>query len=1152
MTIIELLSQLRTMEVKLWAEGENLRYQAPKGKLEPGLLQEISRRKSEILAFLKQAGAEAKSVQAPIMPIQREGQSLAVSFSQQSLWFYAQMMPDSPVYNIPNAIRISGAMDLNRVHEAMDRVAKRHESLRTVFKNSGGKPAQEILTAASGILELKDLTGLGETERQAALQRMLVEESWKPFDLKNGPLWRITIFRLEEMESVMLLTIHHIISDAWSNGVFVKEFFAAYEDAVSGRKTLLPPPAVQFADYAAWQRERLSDPDIADSLLSYWKKQLENPTTLEFPVDLPRPAVQSFSGETLTRTLSEEMTQKVKDFCLSEDITVFMLFLTAFKILLYRCCGQEDILTGTVVANRNRPEIMGMIGFIMNTLVLRADLSGNPSFKELLSRIKSMTLDAYAHQEMPFDRLLEELKPERDPGRTPLFQVMYIHQSTGEVGLNVPGLGIRTMELENKAAPFELRMITEEKAGRISCRLDYCTDLFKESTIERILRQYERILGVILSDPGQTVNGFSLLSESELKKVTVDFNDTFVPFPKDRLIHQMFEDQVQKTPDAQAVVFEGESLTYSELNVRANKLAHYLIRHGVGPDVTVGVCLERSFEMVVALMGILKAGGAYVPFDPNYPKDRVEYMIRNACTKALVTRRDLTQLIPEFDGTLICIDQAWAEILGEKGGNPDVAVHDGNLAYLIYTSGSTGEPKGAMNTHLGMRNHKQWMQHSFQLTAQDKVIQKTPISFDVSVWEFFWPLVNGACLVMARPEGHKDPGYLIRTIAEEGITTLHFVPAMLSAFLDYPGAERCTSLRQVFCSGEALSMELQQRFFSKFNIPLYNVYGPAECADIATAWVCSRESGRNFVPIGKSIANVQVYILDSYMNPVPVGVVGELCIGGAGVGRGYINKPELTRERFIPDPFSREEGKYLYRTGDLGRFSEDGIIEYKGRCDFQVKIRGMRIELSEVERVLLRHPAVKECIVIAWEKQQGSVHLVCYAVCAPGLSVESAGLRDHLSKSLPEYMVPHIFVFMDQLPLLSNGKINRKALPEPVFEKTAEYAAPRNALEAQIAVIWEEELGISNVGIHDNFFEIGGHSLLLAKVHSRLNQEFGREFSLIDLFTHSTVSLLAKYISAEGEETGADEEQERIQKQKEARLLRKQNRREVSKHEQLV
>lgn len=1140
MTILEFMAELRGMGIRLWAEGENLRYQAPKGKLEKDVLQRIAARKGEILQFLKQVSLDAKSLQESIPAVNRSD-ALEVSFSQQSLWFYDQLVPGSAVYNIPNAIRITGALDEQILRQALRQTALRHEALRTVFENVQGNPAQRILPEAEVLFQTADLTLLNEAEREAALKDGLEAEAWKPFDLQKGPLWRIMLFKTGERETVLLLTIHHIITDAWSNGIFVREFFALY-DALSAQKpAALPPQQIQFADYAAWQRKRFATPEIKEPLLEYWRKQLDNPTVLGISTDFPRPAVQSFSGDSRTLTFSAEMTARLKTFCASEDVTVFMLLLTAFQTLLHRWCAQEDILVGTVAANRGRLEITGMIGFIMNTLVLRTDFSGNPTLRELLSRVKAMTLDAYAHQEMPFDSLLEELKPERDMGRTPLFQVMYIHQNTEEVQLRLSGFEIAPVELKNKVAPFELRLITEEKNGRISCRMDYCTDLFKASTMDRFLLQLEQMADTILSQPQLCVDDFSVLTPAESDTIINTFNNTAVPFPKDKRIHQMFEEQAEKNPDAAAVVFEGETVSYGELNRRANRLAYYLKKRGVGADKVVGVCLERSVEMVVSLLGILKAGGAYVPFDPHYPKDRVEYMIRNSGAQCMIAAEKFLELIPEFGGDILCIDKEREKICAESEMNPPCEVTDENLAYVIYTSGSTGEPKGCMNTHLGMRNHKQWMQHTYRLTPQDRVLQKTPFSFDVSVWEFFWPLINGACLVVAKPEGHKDPSYLIRTIREQGITVIHFVPSMLSIFLEHPEVKSCTSLRHVFSSGEALSLDLQRRFFETFDVPLYNVYGPAECADVSTAWTCRPEYSDRIVPIGTPIANVQTYILDKALNPVPVGVVGELCVSGDGVGKGYINRPDITAERFPANPF--KAGTRLYKTGDLAKYREDGVIEYAGRSDFQVKIRGMRIELSEIERVLGDHPAIHQNTVIAWEKEPGNLHLVCYAVFEKDKAVPQSELTAYLLKSLPDYMVPRIFVFLESLPLLANGKINRKALPEPEPIKREDIVPPSNETEERIAAIWKEALGVSEVGVYDNFFEVGGHSLLLTKIHSRLNAEFEREFSLIDLFTYSTIAAFAKFVSGEEEEAGGVDK-ERLEKQRQARQQRRQSRRQ--------
>ncbi len=1142
MSLIGFVSELRAKGIKLWLEGESLKYQGPKGQITPELLGEIAQRKAEIITFLKQVADNQNSSSEPIPKAKRDGQAVEVSYSQQSLWFFDRLNPDSSVYNIPNAFRIQGKLDIYAVEAALNEIINRHEILRTTFGDQNGKPVQIIASDFQWKLKVTDFQEYQGLDVREKIRERINEDAWQPFDLEKGPLWRFNLYALSPEEYLLTFTIHHIISDAWSNVLFFTEFFKLYEAFTAGQMLNLPFLPIQFGDYAAWQRRRFDERKVREPLLAYWKKQLAGYSILELPTDYPRPLTPSFAGSSQTILLPGELSAKIKELCASHDITLFMLLLAVFKVLLYRYSGQEDAIVGTVVANRSQPEVTGLIGFIMNTIVLRNDLSGNPSFAELLERVKDNTLDAFTHQELPFDLLLEELKPERDISRTPLFQVMYIHQNATDTTLRMQGLQIRSLEIENKVAPFDLRLITQETPEGILCRLDYCTALYKDSTISVMLKHYRNLIEGVVADSGTPIGALPLLSADERHQILEGFNKTTVPYPTDRLIHELFEEQVRKGPERTAVVFEGQSMTYLELNQKANQLAHYLRKLGVGPDVTVGVCLERSFEMVISLLGILKAGGAYVPFDPNYPQERVEYMIENAKVKVLITVSSLLERIPGSDRVVICLDQEERKIQQENCVNVDSGVNKDNLAYIIYTSGSTGLPKGAMNTHWGLLNHKLWMQEAYRLTPEDRVLQKTPFSFDVSVWEFFWPLITGATLVMARPEGHKDPQYLIKTIVEQGITIIHFVPSMLAIFLEQPNVRDCISLRQVFCSGEALSINLLQKYRAVFKIPIHNVYGPAECSDVSTAWTDDRGESLKVVPIGKPISNVRVYILDQYQNPVPIGVAGELYVSGVSVGKGYINNPVLTKERFLPDPFSPNLGSKMYKTGDLARFLPDGNIEYLGRSDFQVKIRGFRVELGEIEQLLSEYPQVKANAVIAQEKENGDKYLVAYIVPQDGQIIETTAIREYLRNKLPQYMLPSAFVFMDRLPLNPNGKLDRKALPAPDFTSVTgnDHVAPRNEIEAILADIWKEVIGLAEVGINDNFFEIGGHSLLLAQVNRKMAEVFQREFSLIEMFTYPTISALAAYVAGDTREQTFSHNQDRIQKQKEAKRKRKE------------
>jgi len=1120
-TILELLSTIRQKGIKLWTEGDKLHFDAPKGAMTQEILNVIKENKAEIIEFLRNAEEVKNKMKQTIFPAPRDTNIFPVSYSQQSLWFLDQLLQENVGYNIPNAIRIKGELDIKAVETAINHIAARHEILRTTFDNMDGKPVQVISPHKNIALEVRDLSNLLESPDSRKLQDILSEEAWKPFNLKNGPLWRVILFKLGENDHILFMNIHHIISDAWSNGVFVKEFAEIYHAIIKGRDILLPQLPVQFADYALWQREHYAKNEVMDKLLGYWKKKLSASTVLDIPTDFKRPLVQSLSGKTKIICLDEKLSERLKTICKNEGVTLFMLVLSAFNVLLHRYSGQDDIIVGSVVANRDRLELQGMIGFIMNTIALRSDLSENPSFKDLLQNVRTMTLEAYAHQDMPFDLLLEHIAMERESGRSPLFNVMYIHQNVQQVNLELPGLMVSELQIENKSAPFDLRLISREINDKIELRLDYCTALYKDETADRILIHLKNFLSKVSEDISQKIDNICFMSDNEYDRIVNEFNNTSRLYPADKKIHELFEEQVMLRPNKTALIFEEEKLAYLELNKKANQLAHALKKLGVGPDVLVGVCLERSVDMVVSILGILKAGGAYVPFDPTYPRDRVEYMIKNAEVKVMLTWKRLLSKIPECNAHIICLDRERENLEKECTENLICEVQDDNLAYVIYTSGSTGAPKGAMNTHLGMGNHKLWMQDTYKLTPEDKVLQKTPFSFDVSVWEFFWPLITGACLVVAKPDGHKDPRYLLDTIIKHGITVIHFVPSMLKIFLELDEVKNCTSLRHVFCSGEALSPDLAKKFFEKFNLPLHNVYGPAECADVATAWTCTSKDNTDSIPIGKPISNVRIYILDRYLNPVPVNVPGEIYVGGVGVGKGYVNNPKLTQERFVTDPFVNSAamnfsgtGKAkMYKTGDLGRFREDGVIEYIGRSDFQVKIRGMRVELGEIENVLSEHAGVRECVVNAWDNGKGEKFLVAYVVPAGETLLNSYELQTFLKRRLPEYMVPNFYVFLDSLPLNPNGKLDRKALPAPELTnmpRSKEYVAPRNKTEEKIAKIWEKLLGVEPVWVNDNFFELGGHSLLATSLISELAKAFSRNIPLQSIFERTTVAQIAE------------------------------------------
>ncbi|WP_445305063.1 amino acid adenylation domain-containing protein [Microcoleus sp. Pol12B4] len=1033
------------------------------------------------------------------------------SFAQQRLWFIDQFEPGNPFYNLPAAVLLEGRLNVGVLELSFKEIVRRHEALRTTFATVDGQPVQVVGENFNFGLQVLDLQQLAETEREEKVKQLAAEEASKPFDLTKGPLLRASLLQLDAEESVLLLTLHHIIFDGWSIGVFLQELAALYEAFAIGKPSPLPELSIQYADFAIWQREWLAG-DRLQTQLNYWKKQLSGaPPLLELPADRPRPPVQTYRGAKESFLIPRTLRSALKKLSRQENATLFMTLLAAFKTLLYRYTGQADIPVGSPIANRNRAEIQGLIGFFVNSLVLRTDLSGTPTFRQLLARIREVSLEAYAHQDLPFEKLVEELQPDRNLSYNPLFQVAFVLQTPPVAAESIAGLNLTLLDVENQTAKVDLTLYLEEKQEEISGQFEYSTDLFDAVTIRRMAGHFLTLLQGIAANPERRIEELPLLGEKERHQLLVEWNDTRADYPSDRCIHKLFEAQVARNPDAIAVVFEDQKLTYGELNKRANQVAHYLQKLGVKPEVLVGICVERSLEMAIGILGILKAGGAYVPLDPGYPPERLVFMLKDAQTPVLLTQKHLVEKLPEVGTSAICLDADWQAIARQKEENITVAVTAENLAYVIYTSGSTGKPKGAANTHKGICNRLLWMQDAYELTASDRVLQKTPFSFDVSVWELFWPLLTGARLIIARPEGHRDGFYLVELIPGQQITTLHFVPSMLQLFLEEPGLDFCHCLKRVITSGEALSFELQERFFNRLNAELHNLYGPTEAAVDVSFWACTRQRYPGIVPIGRPIANTQLYILDRYLQPLPIGVPGELHIGGAGLARGYLNRPELTAQKFIPNPFSNSPDARLYKTGDRARYLPDGNIEYLGRIDSQVKMRGYRIELGEIEETLRQHCAVRDAAAIARDDGSGNKRLVAYLVLNQDKLPSISNLRGYLQQKLPEYMVPAAFVMLESLPLTPNGKVDRKALPAPDRDRPEleeALAAPSTAIEKILAEIWAQVLGLEQVGIDDNFFELGGDSILSIQVISKANQA-GLRLTPKQLFQHQTIAQLA-------------------------------------------
>ncbi len=1037
----------------------------------------------------------------------------APSAAQRRMWFLWQLEPQSGAYNLPCAVRLRGALDEAALQRAFADLVARHETLRTVFCRRDDDSLYLAPLADVVRIERENLSALEVTLREARVREEAERQSWLPFDLEQGPLLRIRLLRLADDEHVLLLTLHHIVADGWSMNLLVDELARLYDGHALGAPVELPALPIQYADYALWQRRWLEAGE-QERQLDYWRAHLgEEHTPLALPADRPRPAVASHRGTRHEFSIDAELAEGLRSLARAQGISLFMLLLGSFGILLQRYSGQADIRVGVPIANRTRNETEGLIGFFVNTQVLRLRLEGQLGLDEYLQRIREITLGAQDHQELPFERLVEAFNLERSLSHNPLFQVMYNHQPqvADITALQTDaGLTFSQIDWRSRTTQFDLTLDTYERGGKLHAALTYADDLFDADTIERMAHHLGNLWRAIVADPQQRIAELSMLDAGERLRIIRDWNATAVEYPLDCPVHRLIEAQAARNPLAPALCFAGRTLDYAQLNARANRLAHKMIELGVGPDVLVGIAVERSVEMVVGLLAILKAGGAYVPLDPEYPAERLAYMLDDSGVRLLLSQSHLHLPVAE-DVQRIDLDQDddWLEGLAES--NPDVALHGENLAYVIYTSGSTGKPKGAGNRHAALTNRLCWMQQAYGLDASDTVLQKTPFSFDVSVWEFFWPLMTGARLVVAAPGDHRDPAKLVELINREGVTTLHFVPSMLQAFLQDKQVATCASLKRIVCSGEALPVDAQQQVFARLpQASLYNLYGPTEAAIDVTHWTCVEE-GKDAVPIGQPIANLACHILDADLQPVPAGVLGELYLAGEGLARGYHQRPSLTAERFVVSPFVA--GERMYRTGDLARYRADGVIEYAGRIDHQVKLRGLRIELGEIEARLLEHEWVREAAVLAIDGKQ----LVGYVVLAGEADDWRDVLARHLGQSLPDYMVPTQWISLERMPLSPNGKLERKALPRPDASVVqSEYAAPQNEIEQRIAAIWQEVLGREGIGRNDNFFELGGDSIVSIQVVSRARAA-GIRFTPKDLFRHQTVCSLAAVAEVGGE-----------------------------------
>jgi amino acid adenylation domain-containing protein len=1070
-----------------------------------------------------------------------------LSFAQQRLWFLDQLEPGGNEYLIRIALRLTGTVDVAALEEALSGLVTRHEVLRTRFAaDAAGEPYQVIDPPAPVEVTVVDMAG----HDQAAITERVNALAAVPFDLATGPLLRAALVRTAAPpaapEAVLVICLHHIVFDGWSEMIFAAELRVLYTAAITGAPATLPAPPQRYADYAAWQHRRLADGGRLGAQLDYWRARLAGLRPLELPTDRPRrppggrradwrndlhgdrrnerhadrhadrPGEQGEQGEqgggrrgdVVAFVLPPETIKSLRRVAAGERATLFMALLTGFKIMLARYTGQDDVAVGTPIAGRDRTETENLIGLFVNSLVLRTDLSGDPTYAELLRRVKDTALAAYANQDLPFERIVEELAPERDLTRNPLFQTMLVLQRTPSSRIwRLPGLGIRHFPLASADSQLDLTVeLTQQDDHSAKGFIYFSSELFDKATIERMAAHYTGLLDRLARRPAVPLSRISMLADAERERIVVAWNDTAGPLPAGRTVHELVAEAAAARPHAPAIIHGDTVLTHGELDARARRLAHHLRQRGVGPEALVGVFLDRTPDLIVALLGILTAGAAYVPLDPDHPADRLAYMLADTAAPLVITQQALAGRLPGQTERLL-IDAEWPGIAACPTIEPAPPAGPHNLAYVIYTSGSTGRPKGVMIEHAGVVNYLAGMQDAFPIEAGESFLQATPLTFDVSAYEIFWPLWRGGTVVLAPGAARLDMAHVSSLLRRHRIVGLHFVPSLMDMFVAAADPADCAHLRYAFCSGEAVPAVLVRRFADRFPGDLINLYGATEVSVDTTYWRASPDSP---VLAGRPMRNQTAYVLDEALRPMPIGAVGEVYLGGLCVGRGYLNRPELTADRFRADPFARTPGRRIYKTGDLGRFTAAGELDLLGRIDGQVKLRGVRIEPGEIEAVLLSHPDVAACAVVAWEDDAHDKHLVAYCVPAAG-ELDVAAVRKLCQEALPPAMVPAVFMTLAALPLNANGKVDRRRLPAPDAEDlapSAAYVPPGDEIERALAGVWAELLGLDagRVGVHDNFFEVGGHSLRAVQLVNQVEQLTGIRISLRSLFLSPSIA----------------------------------------------
>jgi len=1102
--IIALMSQLRDLGCRISADGDKLRLRKTKNDIPAELIQQIKINKTEILAFLNTAKDQAVTSQKDIPKLPTNALK-QLSFAQQRLWFLGQMENSNATYNMPMGLQLEGKLNVHALSESFAYVINRHESLRMYFPTVEGQPQIRIKKIENfNVLSIQDLSNLDQLTQSVTVETLINNNVQEPFNLNTGPLFKAKLLQLKDNQFILLLNMHHISSDGWSMGIFMRELRHAYLAFFNGQKPTLEPLPIQYSDFATWQRNWLQG-EVLETQINYWKKQLKDaPQRLELPADHPRPPIQNHKGSHYSHTLTPELTGQLNSLSQQQGVSLYMLLLAVFNLLLSRYSRQNDICIGSPIANRPHRQTEELIGFFANTLVLRNQIKSEQSFQEFLQQTRQTCLEAYHYQDIPFEFLVEQLKPVRSLSYNPIFQVMFTVENNDSEALNLPGLKIEWLDSSYPFAKFDLSLLALESDGQLNCTWEYATDLFETITIQRMAEHWEVLLQQIVTNPQQKISNLSWLTKADQKQLEL-WNQTNRNYPQDKTLVDLFEEQVKSYPNNIALVFEWQSLSYQELNQKANQLAHFLHQnYQIKPDTLIGICVERSLDMAIALLAVLKAGAAYVPVDPSYPEERIKYILENSKISLLLTQSfindKLSGFFSELSAQLINLDRLDFESL--PCHNLSLQTKPNDLVYVIYTSGSTGKPKGVMVEHKGLCNLVLTEIETFGVHPSSRVLQFASFSFDACIWEILMALGAGATLYLGTKEALMPGLPLMERLRDYAITHITLPPSALAVL----AWENLPLLQTIIVAGEACSPELVKKWSQGRNF--FNGYGPTEGSVCTAIAKCTPFDEK--ITIGRPIPNVQVYILDPHLQPVPIGVPGELHIGGAGLARGYLDRPDLTAEKFIEVNLLGKTER-IYKTGDLAKWRNDGNIEFLGRIDHQIKLRGFRIELGEIEAVLLKHPVVKE-VIVNLHKTENNQQLVAYVTGEP-IDDLSQQLKQHLKTYLPDYMIPSQIIRLDEFPLTPNGKIDRQALPHPNHESHSLYEAPRNNIEQQLTEIWSLIVECEKISIHDNFFDLGGHSILAIKLLNEIQKNFNQELSLTSLFQNPTIAQLAQQLS---------------------------------------